>query len=76
MNIKSFFDKLVMIILAVLKFIFSRDTLITLLFILGLSIVLYTIHSLSLIAFGFTLGFVLIAASLLIYVASTPPKQK
>lgn len=67
---KSFFDNLILVIIAVFKFIFSKDVFITLLFILGLSIVLYTVYSLSLVAFGFTLGFILIAASLLIYYAS------
>jgi len=67
---KSFFDNLILVIVAVFKFIFSKDVFITLLFILGLSIVLYTVYSLSLVAFGFTLGFILIAASLLIYYAS------
>lgn len=70
MNIKNIFDTLLMVIATVFKVIFSKDVLISLLFISGLSIVLYTVYTLSLVAFGFTLGFVLIAASLLIYTAN------
>lgn len=70
MNIKNIFDTLLMVVATVFKVIFSKDVLISLLFISGLSIVLYTVYTLSLVAFGFTLGFVLIAASLLIYTAN------
>lgn len=73
MNIKSFFDTLIIMIVAVFKFLFSADVLITLLFLIGLTVVLYTIYSLSFVAFSFVLGAVLIAASLLLYVAG---KQK
>lgn len=61
------FNNLIKIIGVVFGFLFNMDTFITLLFLLGVSIILFTIYNISLIAFGFVLGFALVAAALLLH---------
>ena len=60
----------------VLSFIFSIDTLITLLFLSGIAIVLYTVYGISIVAFGFSLGAALIIISFILLSANSSPPQK
>ncbi|MCD2137178.1 hypothetical protein [Salinicoccus halitifaciens] len=66
---EKFNNKILEVLQAVVGFVFSLDTFITLLFLLGMGVILYTIYSISLTAFGFSLGIVLIAVALLLYQA-------
>lgn len=56
--------------MAVVNFVFRMNMMILLLFLMGIAIILFTIYSISLVAFGFSLGVVLIGLSLLLLNAS------
>lgn len=68
----KFFNNLIAILAVVIKFLFSSETIVTILFLAGIVVVLYTVFSISTIVFGFTLGAVLIGLALLINYITTP----
>lgn len=59
-------NKIYEVFLAVIKFLFSVDTLVTVLFLSAIAVLLVTVYSINLVAFGFTLSIVLFALSILL----------
>lgn len=68
----KFFNNLITVLAVVIKFLFSSETIVTILFLAGIVVVLYTVFSISTILFGFALGGVLIGLALLINYITTP----
>lgn len=61
---------------AVFSFLFTLETLIILLFLCGLAVILYTVYMLSIIAFGFALGVVMIAIAFMLHDGLNGNNQK
>lgn len=56
------------VLLAVIKFLFSVETLVTVLFLASMIVLLITVYSINIIAFGFTLSAILLGVALLLNV--------
>ena len=61
---------------AVFSFLFTLEMLIILLFLCGLGVILYTVYMLNIIAFGFTLGAVMIAIAFMLHDGLNGNSQK
>lgn len=61
---------------AVFSFLFTLEILIILLFLCGLAVILYTVYMLNIIAFGFTLGVVMIGLAFMLHDGLNGNSQK